>query len=197
VDRLLAALTVVNIIALFAVLLLGDALVRAVFGGAYAPVAANLPPLMLALVMLGVSSMTLVVAIVHERPAIPLRASAVRLVVFWVAAPPCIVWWQGSFGACIAVLVASVVHAALSTWGLRAALGTSLRSAAVAAALGAVFVPLLWLRGTTTVNIALFGVFLVGYATVLRAAGVVTREEVRLALRVLSDRMRWNLRRTG
>jgi O-antigen/teichoic acid export membrane protein len=203
VDRLLTLLTIVSVTALFGAMLLGDTLVRVVIGAAYAPVAVNLPPLMLALVMLGVSSVTVVLAIVHERPGVALRASLVRLILFWVAGPPCIAWWGGSFGACIAVLAASTAHAALSACGLRDELGTSIRSAAVAAGAGAVCLPLVWLRGATIVNVILFGAFLGGYAAMLLRARVITTGEIRLVIRLAraslpaADRFRWRRPRAG
>jgi len=182
VERLVAILTVVNVIAVFGVILMRDALVLTMFGSAYAPVARNLPPVMLALVMSSVSSVTLVVAVLHERPSLALRASLARLVVFWVAGPLCIAWWGGSFGACVAVLAASAVHAALSMYDLRDAIGTAVRSAALMAGAGALLFPLLWLRATTSINIILFAVFLVAYAAVLRRAGILRRENFQWAM---------------
>src|SRR5262249_1170369 len=151
---------------------------------AYAAAAVNLTPLMLTLMMLGVSSVTVLLAIVHERPGIAIGASIVRLIAFWTVGPVCVARW-GSFGACIAVLVASSAHAIVSTFGLRDALGSSIRSAGAAAGAAAVFLPIVWLRGSPLVNLTLFAVFVVGYATVLLRARVITIEELRLVLPLL------------
>ena len=181
VDRMLTLFTIASVIALFAAVLLGDILVQTVIGPAFAAAAVNLMPLMLTLMMLGVSSVTVLLAIVYEQPNIALRASIVRLIGFWIVGPVCVARW-GSFGACIAVLAASSAHAILSTFGLRDALGSSIRSAAAAAGTAALFLPILWLRSTPLVNLLLFGGFVVGYAAVLLATRVITTEEIRLVL---------------
>lgn len=150
--RLLTLATIASVTALFGAMLLGHVLVQTIVGPAYASAAVNLSALMLTLIMLGVSSVTVVLAIVYERPGIALRASTVRLVTFCIVDPLCAARW-GSFGACIAIVAASSAHAILSTLGLRDALGSSIRSAAAAAGAAVVFLPIVWLRSSPLVNL--------------------------------------------
>jgi O-antigen/teichoic acid export membrane protein len=189
VDRLLTWLTIASMAALFGTLMLADTFVPLVLGGAYAAVAPNLPPLMLALLMLGVGNVTVLLTIVHERPGVALAASALRLGVFWAAGPPCVAWYGGSLGACLAVLAASTAHAAFSVWRLRHGFGASLRSAAAAAALSVVFLPLVLLKVSAVVNLSLYGLFVAAYALVLLWTGIVSTGEIAEMWRAVRGRM--------
>jgi len=187
VDRLLTGLTIASMTALFSALFFADVVVVRVIGPAYARAAVNLPVLMGALAALAVSSVSVALAIVHDRPATALRASVIRLLVFWTMGPPLVVWWGGSGGACIAVVAACCVHAAASAWDMRDVLRPALRSAALAAALSAVFVPLVYLKASVGVDVGLFALFATGYAALLFWSGVLTRDDVR-ALRGMAWR---------
>jgi O-antigen/teichoic acid export membrane protein len=189
VERLLRWLTIASVAALFGALLLGDTVVPLIFGADYAAVAPNLSPLMLALLMVGVGNVTVLVAMVHDRPGVALAASALRLAVFWMAGPVCVAW-GGSLGACLAVVAASIVHAAFSVWRLRRWLRGSLRSAAIAAGLSLLFLPLLLLKGAAAAgDIALYALFAAGYASVLFGARVITTREVALVWRTVRGRV--------
>lgn len=122
IERLLTWLAVTGIAAVLGCLFLGDAVTPLVFGAAYAPVAANLVPLSLGLLLQGLGTVTSLVALVYGRPGEALVASTVRLAAFWALGVVLVTWW-GSWGACLAVAGASAVQAAYSAWRMRVALG--------------------------------------------------------------------------
>jgi O-antigen/teichoic acid export membrane protein len=189
-NRLLTWLTVIGVVALFGALLLGETAIRVVIGPVYVPVAANLTVLMSTLLIFGVSSVTLLLGLVYERPGVALAASGLRLVVFWAVCPLCASWWGASFGASAAVLAASAAHAALTVWQFRELLGTALRSAGAAAALSLAFVPLVWLRTSSLANVALYVMFLAVYMALLLRTGLVDRRDIAVMLHAVTARSR-------
>jgi O-antigen/teichoic acid export membrane protein len=192
VSHLLTWLTVVGVVALFGALLLGEAAIRVVIGPVYVPAAANLTVLMSALLVLGVSSVTLMLGLVYERPGVALAASSLRLVVFWAVCPLCARWWGASLGASAAVLVASAAHAALTVWQFRELLGNALRSAGAAAALSLPFVPLVWLGISSLAYVAVYAIFLAVYMALLLRTGLVDRRDIAVVLRAVTARTRAN-----
>ena len=76
------------------------------------------------------------------------------------------------------MLAVSALHAGYFTWRMRRVLRYSLRDCLVTIGLGVLFLPLLLLRSSWTVNVALYGVFVLGYSGVLLLLRVVTRNEV-------------------
>jgi O-antigen/teichoic acid export membrane protein len=178
VERLLKALALVGVLIVFGVLLLGDDLVPAVLGAAYRPVVANLLPLSLTALALGLINVMRLLAVVYDQPGVVAKASGLRLVTFWGLGLP-LVTWLGGVGGCLAVLIASVVSGMVATWRMRPVSGAcSLRSWAFIIALGGLFLPLVWLRGSLAVNAVLYGLFVAGYATLLLAGRAITPGEI-------------------
>jgi hypothetical protein len=77
------------------------------------------------------------------------------------------------------MLVAATLHAAYLGWRVRAAISGALRAWITTVGLGALFLPLLLVRGNWPVNAALYVVFLGGYFGFLMLAGIITRGEIR------------------
>jgi O-antigen/teichoic acid export membrane protein len=167
-EFLLKWTAVGGVILVFLILLLGENLVPFVFGKSYLQAAANLLPLMVALLVYALGCVARVLALTYDRPGIPLVA------------------WRGSFAGCLAVLFATTIYAAFFTWRIRGAIGYSLRGWLMAILSGTLFLPLAWLRSSWRVNLALFAGFLIVYAAVLLVLRIVTPDEiarVRLALK--------------
>lgn len=180
IERLLKWLAVGGMLVLFAVLLLWNDLVPLVLGAAYRPVAVNLLPLTLAVLMLALGSVARLLALVYDRPGVALEAAGVQLAAF-VVFGPLLIAWQGSLGGCLAFLAALMLSGVYSTWRMRRVARYSLRGWALVIALGGLFLPLAWLRSSWTVNVALYGAFLVGYGVMLLLLRVVTLNEIRAA----------------
>jgi O-antigen/teichoic acid export membrane protein len=189
IERLLTLLAVASVVAVLGCLFLADVVTPLVFGTAYAPVAANLVPLSLGLVMLGLGTVTSLVALVHGRPGEALVASIVRLVAFWALGVVLVTWW-GSLGACVAMAGASTVHAAYSVSRMRVELGLAVRRWFSAVAIGALPVPLIWLRSTAMVNGALCVAAIATYGLSLFLCGVVRIGDVRALGEALRGRVR-------
>jgi hypothetical protein len=114
-------------------------------------------------------------------------AAAVRLGVFWAVGVP-LVAWHGSFGACVAVLAASILSTACLVWGLRDVMGQAVRSWVWVTGLGGLLVPLLWFRSSGPLNVGLCGLALTAYAALLLGFRIVTPAEIRTVWRVLDLR---------
>jgi len=186
IERLLIALVASAVVLLFASLLLGQALVSVVLGHAYAPVAMNLAPLSIAVLMLAVASVTQAVALVHERFRPVVFAGALRLLAFW-SLGPVLVARYGALGAAVALAAATILHATTLVWLMRDTVRGSLRAPLRAAALGVVVLPFLWLRlSSPAVDILLFIAASGAYGGLLRRTGLLTKDDVsalRAALR--------------
>jgi O-antigen/teichoic acid export membrane protein len=187
VASLVRWLAVAGMAAVLGTLWLADDLVPLVLGHAYGPVAANLLPLMLGLCTLALSSVgeTLAVSLGRKRPAV--LAAAVRLAAFWAIGVP-LVAWRGSFGACVAVLAASILSTACLVWGLRDVMGEAFRSWVWATGLGGLLVPLSWLQFSGPLDVGLYGLALAAYAALLLGFRIVTVAEIGTLSRVLDPR---------
>lgn len=184
IERLLAWLTAGGMLLAFSALLVGDDLVPLVFGPAYRPVAVNLVPLTLALLPLALSSVANLLALVHDRPGLALQSAGVLLAAFWLTGPP-LVAAGGSLGGCLAALAATALYAGVFTWRMRRVTRYSLRPWVLAILLGVPFLPLVALRSSGPVNLALYGAFAVGYGGLLLALRVITVGELAAAWRVV------------
>src|SRR5262245_55893837 len=189
VERLVTWFAVVGVVTTLGCLFLADTVTPLVFGAPYAPVASNLVPLGFALVMLGLGTVTNLLALVYGRAGEALVASTVRLVAFWALGIG-LVAWRGSWGACLAVAGASTVHAVYFALRLHAELGAAAGRWATAVALGVIPVPLVWLRSSVIVNGALCLVAVAGYGLLLLFGGVVRMSEFRALGEVLRGRAR-------
>ena len=187
VAHLVRWLSVAGVVAVIGTVWLADDLVPLVLGHVYRPVAANLVPLMLSLctLALGVVGETIAVSLARKRP--PVLAAAVRLGVFWAVGVP-LVAWHGSFGACVAVLAASILSTACLVWGLRDVMGQAVRSWVWVTGLGGLLLPLLWFRSSGPLNVGLCGLALTAYAALLLGFRIVTPAEIRTVWRVLDLR---------
>jgi O-antigen/teichoic acid export membrane protein len=177
IERLLKWLALGSVIVVLAAVLLARDLVPLVFGSAYLPVAANLIPMALCLLPLSLTSVANLSALTHERPGVALGAAGVRLASFWLAGLPLVHRW-GSWGACLGMLGAVAAQALYFTWWMRRSVGYSLTPWLRVVALGILFLPLALLRSSTAVDVALFVGFLVVYAGLVFALGLVRLEEL-------------------
>jgi O-antigen/teichoic acid export membrane protein len=176
--RLRTWLVAGGVVVVVASLLLGNALVALVLGPVYAPVAANLPPLAVALLILAFTSTTNTLALVHDRPRPVVIAASLRLLAFW-SVGPLLVTGHGAWGACLAVVFAAATHSACLGWSMRRALGGELGAPGKAVALGALFVPLVWLRASGVADLLLFLTFVAVYGALLLRCGVLKTAELR------------------
>jgi O-antigen/teichoic acid export membrane protein len=167
---------------LLGVLFFGDAIVLAVLGPEYRPVADSLIPITLALAALSIGAVGRVAALVADRPGVSATAAAIELAVFWA-----IGFWliprQGSLGGAVAVLFASIAYAVFITLRMRRALPCSAASGVSAIGLAVVFAPLAWIPLGWPTRIALLLGCLAAYAWVLFYFKVITREDWALVRR--------------
>jgi O-antigen/teichoic acid export membrane protein len=184
IERLLKWLAIGGVLAVFSVLLLGDDLVPLVLGAGYQPVAAHLFPLTLALLTVALSSMGRLLALLYDRPGVALKAAAIQLTTFW-GVGPILVARGGSLAGCVSVLAASALYAGYYTWQMRKELPYSLRAWIWAIVIGGLFVPLIWLRSSWPVNIALYGAFVVGYGSLLLRLRIIRLDEFAALRKVL------------
>ncbi len=176
-EHLLKWLTVGGVWVVFGVLLLGNDLVPLVLGVAYKPVAANLLPLSMMLLMQALSGVATVLTLVLDRPRIALTAATIRLAAFWGFGIP-LVASLGSLGGCVAALLASMLCAGYFIFGIQKLISFSLRRWAWEIGLAALFLPLGWLRLGWVVNLTLYLVFLIGYCSLLLLSGIITLPEI-------------------
>ncbi|MDF1551818.1 MAG: lipopolysaccharide biosynthesis protein [Deferrisomatales bacterium] len=184
VERLLKGLAVAGVLAVYGLLFLGDDLVPLVFGEVYRPVGANLVPLTASLLLLALTNVGGLLALVYERPRVALKAAALQLVAFWALAPVLIAW-QGGWGACLAVCIATAVDAVYFSRTVGRQAAYSLRGWWLAIAWAALFLPVLALRGSWGVNAGLFGVFVAAYYGTLRWRQVLTPGEISAVMEVI------------
>jgi O-antigen/teichoic acid export membrane protein len=184
VERLVKWLAIGAVLVLFGVLLVGSDVVPLALGDDYGAVTANLIPLALSLSAQALADVARLLALVTDRPGEALVAAGVRLAVFWALAPLLIANLH-SLGGCLAVLVASVLHAGYFTWRMQRVIRYSLRGWALAIGLAAVFLPLVGLRSSWPVNVGLYGLFVGGYGGLLVLLRVATPGEFAAAWQAL------------
>ncbi|MBM4430345.1 MAG: lipopolysaccharide biosynthesis protein [Chloroflexi bacterium] len=186
-ERLLKWLSVLGTLGAFGALLTARELVPLVLGKAYAPAAANVVPLSLALLALAPSRVASLLALTYERPRVEVVAHTVRLLTFWVVGL-LLTPRMDSLGACLAVLIAMSMQSVYATWRMRRVVRYSLRMWAKPVGLGALFLPLLWLRGMLWTNLALYAAFLFGYIALLFLLRIVSPDEVRAIWQAVRSR---------
>jgi O-antigen/teichoic acid export membrane protein len=177
IKKLIKWLTVGGVFVVFSVLLLGDDLVPLVLGATYKPVAMNLVPFSMTLWAQVLGSVAILIALVYDRPKIAMTAGIIRLAAIWGLGPFFIAQW-GSLGGCFAVLVASAIHAGYLTWRMQESISYSLRRWLLVIGAGGIFLPLVWLRSSGTINFLLYGIFAVGYLCILLFSRIITRDEL-------------------
>lgn len=187
--RLVTGLTAGSMAVALAALLMAPDLIPAVVGRAYRPVAANLVPMTLTLVVQSLVSGAGVLLLAHDRGRVVLGGSALRLAVFWTLGP-LLIWSRGSLGACAAVLAATAAQAAYLGWRVRGEMPGALRAWGVTVALGVPLMGLAWLRGGAGTNAALWLGACVLYLAGLILARVITRKELAGTWRALGLRRR-------
>jgi len=178
VEQLLKWLAVAGVGAMFCFLFLGGDMVRLILGKAYQPVATNLLPLSFVFLFMALNSVSSLLVLVYERPKLALTGSIIRLAVFWGSGFFFISLW-GSFGGCLAFLIAIISSAVYLTWQTRVHLSYSLKGWISAIGSGAFFLPLLWFRSSLHVNVVLFIFFLIGYMVILFLLRIITWSEIR------------------
>jgi O-antigen/teichoic acid export membrane protein len=176
-KRLIDWLTAGTMFVVFGVLLLGNDLVPLILGAAYRPVAANLLPLSLTLWFQALGNVAILLTIVYNHPKKAVLAAGIRLAAMWGFGPFLVAKW-GSLGGCFAVLLASAVYSSYFTWRMQGVMPSFLKNWMRIIALGFVFLPLAWLRSSWSVNILLYGLFVVGYITLLFLSRCITIAEV-------------------
>jgi O-antigen/teichoic acid export membrane protein len=184
VEQLLKWHAISGILIVFGALFLADPVIPWLIGESFRPVALNLVIMTLSLLPFGVASVGGALTIIKDRPGLTLRASVLRLIGFLVAGGVMIAW-LGSLGASLAVIVGGVVQAVyyISRW--HELVPVSWRSWLLSLGLGAMFLPLVWLKSSWTINLGLFTVAVVGYAGVLLLFGLVTPGGLAMAWRAL------------
>jgi hypothetical protein len=111
-----------------------------------------------------------------------------------VFGPLLIARW-GSWGGCLAVLAASLIFAGYLTWRMQGIVTYSLQKWALAIALGLPFLSLLVWQSSWLVNVVLYGIFVIGYCTLLILLRFITLSEVVAvwrALRSKSEIINWS-----
>lgn len=161
----------------FAALFLAPDLVPLVVGRSYGPVSVNLVPMAVTLLVQALSSGVSVLLLAHDRGRVVLVSNGLRLAAFWIAGP-LLIAWRGSLGAWIALLAAFVLQAAYLGWRVRREIPHTLRAWGAAAALGAPFVALLWLRGPVWLHVLVWLGACGAYLVALTTLGVVRRGEL-------------------
>ena len=178
IEQLLRWLTVAGVVITFSFLIFSKDLVRLILGKAYLPVATNLLPLSFVFFFLALGSVSNLLALVYEKPKVTLASSILRLAAFWGLGFPLIAFW-GSFGGCLALLIASIFYSGYLTWRIQVHFPYSLRRWIFAMGSGAFFLPLLWFRSSLPVNLVLFSFFLIGYMVILFLFRIITWSEIR------------------
>ena len=188
-EHLIKWLAAAGVLVVFGVLLLGNDMIPLILGATYRPVATNLLPLSLTLFPFALNSVATLLTLLYNRPKVALAAAGIRLAAFWVLGFPFVAWW-GSFGGCLAVLGASSLSAAYSTRRMQESMSYSLQRWLLAIGLGGLFLPLVWLRSSWMVNLALYGLFIFGYIIFLFFLRVITIREVRALWQAMGPRHR-------
>lgn len=176
-ENLLNWLTVGMVFVVFGVFLLGSDLIPLVLGAAYQPVATNLFPLSLTLLILVLNNVGILIVIIYNFPKIAVIAAVIRLATIWGLGSFIVSRW-GSLGGCFTILFASVISTLYLTWRMQGVIPYSLKKWGWIIALGFVFLPLAWLKSSWTVNIILYGFFVMGYSILLLVLRLITFSEV-------------------
>jgi O-antigen/teichoic acid export membrane protein len=176
-EHLINWLGVGAVFVVFGVLFLGNDLVPIVLGTAYHPVATNLLLLSLTLWVQVLGDGAVLLIIISNRPKIALMAAGIRLIAMWVFGPFLIARW-GSLGGCFAFLAASTIYSGYLTWCMQKVMTYSLKKWAWAIVLGFLFLPLSLLKSSWSVNVVLYGIFVIGYCTLLLLLRFITLSEV-------------------
>ena len=195
-EYLINWLTIGTVFVVFGILLLGNDLVPLVLGAAYYPVATNLLPLSLALWAQVLSNVAILLTIVYNHPKKAVLAAGIRLAAIWGFGPFLVSKW-GSLGGCFTVLLASAIYSGYLTWRMQGVITYSLKKWVRIIALGLLFLPLSWLRASWSVNIMLYGIFVIGYSTLLLLSRFITLPEVVAvwrAFRSKSEDLNWSKR---
>jgi O-antigen/teichoic acid export membrane protein len=193
-EHLINWLTVGVVFVVFGVLLLGNDLVPLVLGASYQPVANNLLPLSMTLWAHVLSNVAILLTIVYNRPKKAVLAAVIRLALIWGFGPFLIVKW-GSLGGCITVLSASAIYSGYLTWQMQGVVTYSLKKWIGVIGLGLLFLPLLLLRSSWSVNIILYGIFVIGYSSFLLLLRFIKLSEVVAiwqAFRSKSETFNWS-----
>jgi O-antigen/teichoic acid export membrane protein len=192
VSKLLKGLAVIGVLAVFAVLIVGQDLVPLLFGAAFEPVAEDLLPLTAALLTSALALVARLLALTYNRPGITFKATVVHVVGFW-SAGPLLVAWGGSFGGCLAVLAASLLYAAYFALLMSGSMKQALRQWAAVILLAVPFLPLVWFRHSWPWNLAIYPGFVVAFAAALHWSNLLTIAEIRtlwLAFKAGGGKMR-------
>jgi O-antigen/teichoic acid export membrane protein len=188
-KHLIKWLAIGGVFVVMGVILLGNDLVPLVLGGAYHPVTTNLSVLSFALFSLALSNVATLFTLVYNCPKIALGAGGFRLAAFWVLGIPLVIWW-GSLGACLAILTASALYGGYFTWRIHSRIVYSLKPWVWVIVLGLLFLPLRWLQSSWAINCALYGLFVVGYFSLLLFFRIINLGELRTVWQAIDPRRR-------
>ncbi len=126
-ERFLVLLTVATLVLLMAALLFATDVVPVLFGEAYTP---SIPILKVAALILVVSVATgaaNTAALLEARPGVYIAGMAIRVVVFWLAAPRLVRDWSAT-GVAFAMLGGFIASAIYTMWKMKAYLNVPLRA---------------------------------------------------------------------
>jgi O-antigen/teichoic acid export membrane protein len=184
-DRLLRFVTAAGVVICFAALLLGAEVVTLLAGPAFQPAAGLLVPAGIAVLAYGVAGVGRLLALTLDRPGVALAAGAAQAATMVGLGIPLAARW-GAAGVALAMAAATTVQAVVSLSSVRSQVRLRLGPSAAVAALGVVFLPLAALPvDGLLARMAVFVVFLAGYAVAVRTARLVTAGELRAAADVL------------
>ncbi len=187
VEQLLKWLGVSGVLSFIGALFLADTILPLLIGQAFRPVTNNLLIMSISLPFLGLISMGSVLVMIRDRPGLALEAAALRLAVFLILGVPLVGWW-GSLGGSLAFVLAALAQCGHYLIRLRGLLTFSVRPWFLTLGLGCLFVPLYWLKSSWSINLALGGAAMAGYAGTLFFLGLVSFGELALIWRALTDR---------
>lgn len=179
-ERLLCVLTALAMPAVFAAWFLAGDIAPRVLGEAFRPAVPNLHIVAVTLLAGLAHATSNMMALTLKRPRIYIVSSAVRLVVF-VGAVLVLVPREGSYGACLSLLMATSASALVGLLQVRLQLPFSPRRWAQALGLAA---PFLVLRGRGP-DFAMFLLALAGYSAALFLTHTITRREISEAWRAM------------
>ncbi len=176
-ERMLTGLTVAVVPVVFGALLIAEEVVSLLLGPEYMAVARNLLPLSLALLALVAMNLAGVMSLVMKKPSLAIVGCAMRLLLFWLLSV-LLVPRYGSFGASIAGGAAALIAATTFTWLIRRVFPYSLKRWVCALAVALPFVALVFLKGSSQVNLLLFCVAVVAYIVIVIGFRVVPWNEI-------------------
>jgi O-antigen/teichoic acid export membrane protein len=186
VERLIKWLVIAATFGFLGSLFLGKDVVPLVLGRAYASVYRNVIALSAALLLLPLTNVCAVLALTHDRPSILFKSALLRLLCFWGLGLPLASRW-GSLGACVSVFLATAVQALYYVWKNWEVVGSAFARWSVAVGAGLVFTPLVLLRASVAMNLALYLVAAGGYLVTLRMLGLISTRELRAVYEALGN----------